>query len=329
MRKRIFTLTLSTMLLMGHAAITQQAVAKPASSFTLSEMLLNGNTSFIQKVLGKRNTFEKNSSLAVSPLFNATHVYVKPEYFDQFTDSFIATFGGTKSEQGVYQVTPTPSQTMSQFVLSPVGTLSVFGFKTPVPYPFGSESIGYLVKDFDRAVQFARSNGAEIIVAPFTDLAGRDAVIRWPGGFTSQLYWIETIPDFEPLQTIPESRVYVSPEAVNSFVKKFVNFTQGKVVSDHPRAAGIEIGRPNEFYRRIRIESNFGKMTVFVTDGHLPFPYGRETTGFEVQNLNETLDKAQKAGAKILVNPVQTEARESAMVQFPGEYIAEIHARLK
>lgn len=329
MRKGIFTLTLSAMLLMSNGVISQQAMAKPVNGFTLSEILLDGHTLFIQKVLDKRHSFEKKTSLAVSPLFNATHVYVKPEDFDTFTDSFIATFGGTKSEQGVYQVTPTPSQTMSQFVLSPVGSLSVFGFKTPIPYPFGSETIGYLVKNFDQAVQFAQLNGAEIIVAPFTDLAGRDAVIRWPGGFTNQLYWIENIPNFEALQTIPESRVYVSPQVAERFVKQFVNFTQAKVISDNTRATGIEIGRPNDSYRRIRIESNFGKMTVFVTDGHLPFPYGREATGFEVKNLSETLDKAQKAGAKILVNPFRTAERESAIVQFPGDYIAEIHARLK
>ena len=75
-------------------------------------------------------------AVAVGPQYDTTHVCVAPEDFDRFTDSFVATFGGKKSKQGVFQVTPTPSQTMSQLVLTPVGTLSVFGFKTPIPYPF-------------------------------------------------------------------------------------------------------------------------------------------------------------------------------------------------
>ncbi len=80
---------------------------------------------------------------------------------------------------------------------------------------------------------------------------------------------------------------------------------------------------------RIRVESDFGKMTVFVTNGHLPYPYGRDMTGYEVKNLSETLDKATKAGASVLVNAYKSDGRESAMVQFPGGYIAEIHASIK
>ncbi|MFP3617614.1 glyoxalase, partial [Paraburkholderia sp. SIMBA_050] len=57
-------------------------------------------------------------TLAVGPQYDTTHVCVAPEDFDRFTDSFVATFGGKKSKQGVFQVTPTPSQTMSQLVLT-------------------------------------------------------------------------------------------------------------------------------------------------------------------------------------------------------------------
>jgi hypothetical protein len=46
---------------------------------------------------------------------------------------------------------------------------------------------------------------------------------------------------------------------------------------------------PGDTYRRIRIESVFGKMTVLVTDGHLPYPYSRELTGYEVANLADAL----------------------------------------
>src|SRR6201995_4773416 len=89
----------------------------------------------------------QSASFSVGPQYDTTHVYVAPEDFDKFTDSFAATFGGHKSQQGVFQVTPTPSQTMSQLVFTPVGTISVFGFKTPIPYPFGDESTGSLVID--------------------------------------------------------------------------------------------------------------------------------------------------------------------------------------
>jgi hypothetical protein len=113
---------------------------------------------------------------------------------------------------------------------------------------------------------------------------------------------------------------------VAAFVRSFLSFSNGKVVSDDAHAPGVEIGRPNDTYRRIRIESNFGKMTVLVTDGHLPYPYGREVTGYEVTNLADTLAKAKAAGVEILVAPYTADQREVALVQFPGGYIAEIHS---
>jgi hypothetical protein len=88
----------------------------------------------------------------------------------------------------------------------------------------------------------------------------------------------------------------------------------------------VEIGRPNETYRRIRVESAFGKLTAIVTDGHLPYPYGREITGHEVPNLADTLTKAKAAGATVLVEPYSAGGRDAAMLQFPGGYIAEVHS---
>ena len=215
----------------------------------------------------------------VAPQYDTTHVYVSPEDFDRFVASLLATFGGTASKQGVFTVTPTPSSTMSQLVLTPVGTLSVFGFKTPVPYPFGAERTGYLVTDLDRATRAAVEDGADVLVSPFNDPIGRDVVIQWPGGVNMQLYWHTTAPSYKALQTIPENRVYMSTHTVEAFLRGFLAFSHGKVVSDDPHAPGVEIGRPKDIYRRIRIESAFGKLTVLVTDGHLPYPYGRETTG--------------------------------------------------
>ncbi|VWC79778.1 glyoxalase [Burkholderia contaminans] len=268
-------------------------------------------------------------AVAVGPQYDTTHVCVAPEDFDRFTDSFVATFGGKKSKQGVFQVTPTPSQTMSQLVLTPVGTISVFGFKTPIPYPFCEERTGYLVTDMDMAVKSARSHGADVVVATFPDPIGRDAIIRWPGGVNMQLYWHTQAPNYDPLQTVPENRVYVSPERAGKLAHDFAAFSHGKIVSDVRKAPGIEIGRPNDTYRRIRIESGFGKMTVLATDGHLPFPFGREMTGYEVADLATTLKQAEAAGVTVLVPPFTSDGRDAALVQFPGGYVAEIHARSK
>ncbi|HTB92313.1 MAG TPA: hypothetical protein VK728_05750 [Candidatus Sulfotelmatobacter sp.] len=265
-------------------------------------------------------------NVAVGPQYDTTHVYVAPQDFDRLVASLIATFGGSTTKQGVFTVTPTPSSTMSQLVLTPVGSISVFGFKTPIPYPFGLERTGYLVTDLDAAVRVAHSTGADLIVAPFNDPIGKDAVIQWPGGINTQLYWHTTAPSYKTLETIPENRVYVSAGRADEFIRSFVAFSQGKVVSDNPHAQGIEIGKPGETYRRIRIESTFGKLAVFVTDGHLPYPYGRETTGYEVSNLTDTLAKATAAGAETLVAPFTADQRTSAIVQFPGGYIAEIHS---
>jgi hypothetical protein len=265
--------------------------------------------------------------LAVGPQYDTTHVYVAPEDFDHFVASFVATFGGTTSSKlGASNVTPTPSSTILQLVFTPAGTLSVFGFKTPVPYPFGAERTGYLVTDLDGATRAAIDDGADVLVSPFNDPIGRDVVVQWPGGANMQFYWHKTPPSYDPLQTIPENRVYVSPERVAEFIRSFVAFSHGKVISDDAHAPGVEIGRPNDTYRRIRIESNFGRLTALVTDGHLPYPYGREITGYEVANLADTLARAKLAGVQILVAPYRADKREAALVQFPGGYIAEIHS---
>jgi predicted enzyme related to lactoylglutathione lyase len=63
-----------------------------------------------------------------------------------------------------------------------------------------------------------------------------------------------------------------------------------------------------------------------VTDGHLPYPYGRELTGYEVADLDMTLAKARAAGASVLVEAFPSDDRRAALVQFPGGYIAEVHA---
>jgi hypothetical protein len=271
-------------------------------------------------------TAKATSNVAVGPQYDTTHVYVAPGEFDTFVASLVATFGGTTSKKGVFTVTPTPSKTMSQLVLTPVGTISVFGFETPIPFPFGSERTGYLVTDMDSAISAAHATDADILVSPFKDPIGLDAIIQWPGGVNTQLYWHTTAPSYAPLQSIPENRVYVSSYAVGAFVRSFRAFSHGEVISDDAHAPGVEIGRASDTYRRIRLQSKFGKVTVLVTDGHLPYPYGRETTGYEVANLSDTLSKAKTAGVAVLVDPYKAADRNTAMVRFPGGYIAEVHS---
>jgi predicted enzyme related to lactoylglutathione lyase len=271
---------------------------------------------------------EKSAALqvGVGAQYDTTHVYVAPEDVDKFVASFLSTFGGQSTKQVVVTVTPTPSTTTSQLLQTPVGTVSLFGFKTPIPYPFGAERTGYLVTDIDAALKVAKESGADVLVSTFPDPIGRDAVIQWPGGINMQLYWHTTKPSYAPFETIPENRVYVSPERADAFTRGFLQFSQGKMVSDDAHAAGVEIGQSNNTYRRIRIESVFGKMTVLVTDGHLPYPYGRELTGYEVKDLPATLTKAKASGGVLLIEPYKSDGRVAAMVQFPGGYIAEIHS---
>src|SRR6202522_2363211 len=154
------------------------------------------------------------ADVAVGPEYGTTHVYVEPKDFDQFVAALLATFGGSSSKPAIMTVTPTPSSTMWQAVRTPVGNFSVFGFQTPVPYPFGAERTGYLVTDMDAAVRAARADGADVLVSPFNDPIGRDVIIQWPGGVNMQLYWHTTAPSYKSLQTIPENRVYVSTNKV-------------------------------------------------------------------------------------------------------------------
>lgn len=292
----------------------------------LIEILLAWSLLFPSVAIARDQGAHSAQQVGVGAQYDTAHVYVAPEDVDKFAASFLSTFGGQSTKQVVATVTPTPSSTTSQLLQTPAGTVSLFGFKTPIPYPFGAERTGYLVTDLDEAINAARDSGADVLVAAFPDPIGRDAVIQWPGGVNMQLYWHTTKPSYAAFETIPENRVYLSPDRADAFARSFLEFSHGKVVSDDQHAAGVEIGRAKDSFRRIRIESIFGKMTVLVTDGHLPYPYGRELTGYEVKDLQGTLTKAKASGATVLVEPYTSDGRSEAMVQFPGGYIAEIHA---
>jgi predicted enzyme related to lactoylglutathione lyase len=231
--------------------------------------------------------------VAVGPQYDSTHVYVAPGDLDAFVASVNATFGGHASSKSATNVLPVPSSTEFQFISTPAGTLSVFAYKSPVPFPFGQERTGYLVTNMDEAIGDARRSGAEVIVEPFKDPIGVDAVIQWPGGM--QLYWHFTPPRYAPLETIPDNRVYVSRDEADN-------------------------------YRRIRISLGFGNMLVQATDGHLPYPFGYEVTGYEVADISSTLAKARAVGVRILWGPYNAKNYISAIVDFPGGYIAEIHS---
>jgi predicted enzyme related to lactoylglutathione lyase len=266
------------------------------------------------------------STVAVGPQYDTAHVYVAARDLDAFVNSLVVTLGGTPSARTVTNVLPVPSSTQFQYVRTPSGALSIFAFETPVPFPFGQERTGYLVTDMDEAIKQARAAGAEVVVEPFKDPIGIDAVIQWPGGVKMQLYWHFKPSTTAPLEMVPDNRVYLSQDAADKFVSAFVRFAHGKTIQDDLRADAGEIGRPGEKYRRIRIESLFGNVQVLVTDGHLPHPFGQEVTGYAVKDLGATLDKAKASGVKVLTSPYSMADRTSAIIEFPGGYIAEVHS---
>ncbi|MEV7391072.1 glyoxalase [Streptomyces sp. NPDC091215] len=266
-----------------------------------------------------------SSSIAVGPQYDTTHVYIEPGKMPAFAASWKATFGGSSTAVSVTDVTPTPSQTKSQLVFSPVGTLSVFDFQTPIPFPFGAERTGWLLTNMSTGIKQAQASGAHVIVSPFPDPVGRDAVIQFPGGVNTQVYWHTKAPAYKALTTIPENRLYLPADAANSFLGSYLKFSSGKVVSDNSKADAGEIGLTGKTFRKISLTSPFGKTVIMVTDGHLPYPFGREVTGYEVSSLSSTLTKAKAAGATVLWGPHSAAGRDSAIVKFPGGYVAEIH----
>jgi hypothetical protein len=164
----------------------------------------------IKPGLADAGPIARTQQFGVGAQYGTTHVYVAAEDMDRFAASFLATFGGKSSQPTVVTVTPTPSSTAWQALTTPVGVVSLFGFKTPIPYPFGQERTGYLVTDMDAAVRDAKKAGAAVLVAPFPDAIGSDAVVQWPGGVNMQFYWHTKAPSYPPLQTVPETG-YTSP----------------------------------------------------------------------------------------------------------------------
>jgi len=70
---------------------------KSLPALLLSTMLVGANVAIVPQVLAKTTTSVKSETPGVAPQYDTTHVYVNPEDFDKFTDSLVATFGGTFS----------------------------------------------------------------------------------------------------------------------------------------------------------------------------------------------------------------------------------------
>ena len=177
----------------------------------------------------------------------------------------------------------------------------------------------------DAAVASAVRNGAVRLITAFPDPIGRDVVVQWPGGVSMQLYWHTTKPNYAPLTTVPENRIYLTADAAPAFLKSWRGYAHAKTLDDKT-ADGADIGQPGKTYRRVRLTSGYGDMLVMVSDGQVPWPYGHEITGYTVTDLQATLAKANAAGVETLVKPHVAGDRQSAMVRFPGGYIAEIHS---
>jgi hypothetical protein len=267
----------------------------------------------------------KSAGPGVGVQYDAPHIYIQHGMEKAFVDSWLATFGGTATSPLTLDVTPTPSETLSDIILSPVGTLSVFDFSTGIPYPFGQESVGDMVSNFNRGVSDAVRSGATLLVSPFDDPVGQDAIVQFPGGVDIQLWRHFSSTVFAPLATIPDNRFYLDPAAANAFIRDWLAFSHGHIAVDDNTANGAEIGLPGTTYRKVLIDSVFGETLVIITNGHLPYPFGHDTMGYAVTDLTATLAKAKAAGAHVLWGPYTEPGLSTAIVEFPGGYICELH----
>lgn len=252
--------------------------------------------------------------LSVGPQYGTTHVYVDPSTQEAFTRSFIQTFGG----ESVAAL-----ENDAHSVASPSGTVSLYSAQSADST--NSASIGYLVLDLDHAISSAQKSGARLIAGPVQGALGRSAVIQWPGGIKTGLYQDEHRPNLPPLAARPDQRVHIAPAEVDGFVKAFLHFSKGTLMFDSPRRDAAEIGKPGESYRLVRLVSPFGNILIVASQNPLAPPFGTESTGYEVQDLSATLDRAQAAGAKVVSGPYKAVDHTTAMLTFPGGYTAEVH----
>ncbi len=270
----------------------------------------------------------EKAKIALGEAFRTFHVYAQPGTAAAFVNSWIATFGGTAQPpaNGI-DLTPYPSKATAIMLSSPVAALSVYDFSTGIPYPFGREVSGWGVTDVDEGVKQASAADAQVLVAPFDDPLGRDAVIQFPAGNAVQLWHLFDLPSnlYPPLTTKPDLRIYVPESSMNQFLDSYLAFTQGTTASDSAKADGAQIGLEGKTYHRVVTTSDYGNTVVIGTDGQLPYPFGRESAGIAVPSVADTLHKAKASGATVLWGPYAAPDGHSAIVQFPGAYVVEIH----
>lgn len=265
------------------------------------------------------------SASPYGPSYNTGHAYVEHGQLDAFIHSWEATFGGTNPPPSASNITPTQSTELGAIINSPIGIVSAYDYQTPVPYPFGAEHGGIAVHGIDTATATADRDGASAIVAPWTGPIGRESVVQFPGGVDFQLYEQFDMSGIPTLAAPPEYRIYLSDDAVDAFLASYLRFTGGHLVSDNKHDDGAEIGAPGTTYRRILLTSPFGDTVVLANNGYWNYPYGRDSVGYTVPNLNATIAKATSNGATVLSGPNAGDGRNSAILQFPGGYIAEFH----
>jgi uncharacterized linocin/CFP29 family protein len=69
---------------------------------------------------------------------------------------------------------------------------------------------------------------------------------------------------------------------------------------DRQQVDDVERGARDADWQPVKISSPFGPTVVMITNGHRPYPFGREVTGYAVAHLDATLAKARTAGAVVL-----------------------------
>lgn len=226
----------------------------------------------------------------------------------------------------MFAVTPTPRLTMSQLVLTPVGALSVFGFKTPIPHPFGMERSGSRHglghRHSRRASRRRRRNGRDV---PRPDWPRRHHSVAGRCQHAALMAHLLGAELRAAADGTGKARLSVAGPG-RCIRPRFHRLRAWQGCLRRSASTGRGIGCPSDTYRRSRIESGFGRMMV--THGHLPNPDGRETTGYEVSALFATFGRAKSAGAVVLVEPYSAGQHQAAIVQFPGGQIAEIRGAM-
>lgn len=254
----------------------------------------------------------------------STHIYLQSGTLASFTNSIASTFGGSIQQGGTAQITPTPSTVKSAFVFTPVGNFTGFEYTTPVPKPFGNENYGFMVSDMEQALLAARQLGASVMIEPFPDALGRDAVLIWPNGVQMQLFQHFKPQNNQSLKNTPETRLYIPVDRADEFIHSYSQFSLSILVQDRVLVAGdqpISDGALREVH--LTSETSFGNTHIFVTNGHLNVPFGYEVTGYAVDDFQQTYVKAVENQAKTLWSNYQN----SAIIEFPGGYKAEIHQK--